>query len=237
MKLTVVGLPLGNIEDISIRQLKALFEADIILAEDTRNVFKIKSILKERFDSIITSLQLDLNREQKIFSYRDQNHDRSLPEILRFIQEGKNIILVSDAGMPAISDPGFKLIRDLHANKVEVDVIPSATAVDTALVISGLPTDSFIFLGFLPRENGKIKKQIKAALESPASSILYYESPFRVLKSLEVIAEENSELNIAAINDLTKKFQKVIKGNIQEVITELKKSKVVGEWVIVISKK
>lgn len=237
MKLTIVGLPLGNIEDISIRQIKALFEADIILAEDTRNVFKIKSIIKDRFEKVISDLEISTNTDQKVFSYRDQNHERSFPEILRFLQEGKNIILVSDAGMPAISDPGFKLIRDLHANETEVDVIPSATAVDTALVISGLPSDSFIFLGFLPREKGKIKKQMLLALDSPASSVIYYESPFRVLKSLEVIAEESTDLNVAAINDLTKKFQKVIKGKITEVISELKKTKVVGEWVVVISKK
>jgi len=237
MKLTAVGLPLGNIEDISIRALKALFESDIILAEDTRNVYKIKSIVKERFASILENFKIDINKEQRVFSYRDQNHSSSFPEILKFLIEEKSIILVSDAGMPTISDPGFKLIRDLHENGVEIDVIPSATAVDTALVISGLPTDSFIFIGFLPREKGKIKKQVSSALESIASSVIFYESPFRVLKTLELIALDFPDVKVAAVNDLTKKFQKVIRGDIVEVIGKLKKMKVIGEWVVVLSNK
>ena len=215
-----------------------MFEADIILAEDTRNVYKIKSILKERFSAILNNLDREEEKPgQKVYSYRDQNHDSSLPEILKFIHEEKNIILVSDAGLPGISDPGYKLIRDLYKNNVEVDIIPTATAVDTALVLSGLPSDSFAFLGFLPREKGKIQKIIGEALQSKASSIIVYESPFRIVKSLELIAETLPAVNVAAVNDITKKFQRVERGNILEVIKNLKKKKIVGEWVLIFTLK
>jgi len=252
MKLTVVGLPLGNIEDITVRALRVIFEADIILAEDTRNVFKLKSILRERFSSIILDLNILEKNGQKVYSYRDQNHNSSFPEILKFTKENKEIILVSDAGMPTISDPGFKLVRDLIENGVEVDVFPGPTALDSALVISGLPTDSFIFLGFLPRENGKIKKALVNALDSPASTIILYESPFRILKTIEIIEtiqeeikinesqnlkKKSSEIKVVAINDLTKKFQKTIRGSAIEILNEMRGKKIVGEWVILLSSK
>lgn len=232
-KLILCATPLGNIEDISIRGLRTIFESDYVYAEDTRSFFKLKSILKERFATFITQLGINENTRQHVDSYREENHKKATPEIIKILKE-HDVVLVSDAGIPAISDPGFRLIEEVYKAGFEVDVIPGGTAVDSALVLSGLPTDKFTFLGFLPREKGKIKKIIEASFNDYVSSLVIYESPYRVLKTLEIIKEINPDLKVAAVNDITKKFQKVVRGDINEVISRLKKLKIVGEWVIVI---
>ncbi|MEO6728305.1 MAG: 16S rRNA (cytidine(1402)-2'-O)-methyltransferase [Candidatus Dojkabacteria bacterium] len=232
-KLTLIGTPIGNLEDITIRGIKAIFSFDIILAEDTRNYIKLRNLLSERFPEIIKSLNLDLEHRPQLISYRDQNHKSVIEKISTLLETNFKIGFMSDAGMPSISDPGFKLVSEIIERGFEVEVLPGPTAIDTALVASGLPTDKFSFLGFLPREAGKIKK----LLSEQTGTFAYYESPFRVVKSLEVIEKFMPDVKVAAVNDLTKKFEKVVRGNISEVITELKKGKVVGEWAIVISTK
>ncbi|MFS8131188.1 MAG: 16S rRNA (cytidine(1402)-2'-O)-methyltransferase, partial [Candidatus Dojkabacteria bacterium] len=227
-KLTLIGTPIGNLEDITIRSLKAIFSFDIILAEDTRNYIKLRNLLSERFPEIIKSLDLDLEHRPQLISYRDQNHKSVIEKITTLLETNFKIGFMSDAGMPSISDPGFKLVAAVIEKGFEVEVIPGPTAIDTAVVLSGLPTDRFSFFGFLPREAGKIKK----LLNEQTGTFAYYESPFRVVKSLEVIEKFMPKAKVAAVNDLTKKFEKVVRGNILEVIAELKKGKVVGEWVI-----
>lgn len=228
-KLILVGLPLGNIEDISLRVLYSLFNAPYIAAEDTRNYLKIKSIVKERYSNIFP----DINFENKpeLISYREQNHQNSAKRIVQIIKDGTDVYLMSDAGMPAISDPGYRLVEECIKHDIEIDVLPSATAVDTALVLSGLPTDKFCFLGFLPRQESKI---IKALESSKEFTTIFYESPYRVKKTLEIISEKYPEANVALCNDLTKKFQKIIRGPIYKSIEELSRINIKGEWVIVI---
>ncbi len=230
-KLTLIGTPIGNLEDITIRSIKAIFSFDIILAEDTRNYIKLRNLLSERFPEVIKSLNLDLEHRPQLISYRDQNHKSVIEKISTLLETNFKIGFMSDAGMPSISDPGFKLVTEIIEMAHEVEVLPGPTAVDTAIVASGLPTDRFSFLGFLPREAGKIKKII----EKYSGTIAFYESPFRVVKTLEVIKKFMPDAKVAACNDLTKKFEKVVRGNIDEVISELGKSKVIGEWVIVIN--
>lgn len=237
-KLTLIGTPLGNIEDISLRQLRALFSFDVILAEDTRSYIKLRNLLAERFSGILENLELNTEHRPELISYREQNHNKVLPKILELIKTEKSIGLITDAGMPTISDPGYKLVDEVLNSGLEVDVIPGSTAIETALSISGLPTDRFLFLGFLPRTKSKIQKLLPLNREDSKyklPTIIVYESPFRVIKTLEIIAEIYPEAKVAACNDLTKKFQKVIRGNISEVTSELKKMKVQGEWVLVIN--
>ena len=230
--LKIIGTPIGNIEDVSLRQLKEFFSIPIVFAEDTRNFLKLKSILKERYLDILKIFEIDLELKQQIFSYREQNHNNATVQILSFLREGNDVALVSDAGMPTISDPGQRLVEEILKNNYEVDVIPSATAIETALAISGIETDKFTFLGFLPRERGKIQKLIS---QNSHNTIVIYESPFRVIKTLEYAAELNERFYIAACNDLTKKFQKIFRGNISEVIERLRtEKKIVGEWVIIL---
>lgn len=231
-KLTLIGTPLGNLEDVTLRSLKALFSFDVILAEDTRNFIKLRNLLSERFPEILNSLSLDSHHKPELISYREQNHNQIVNSIIQTIQNGKTVGLVSDAGMPTISDPGFRLVEAVVAQGIEVDVIPGPTAVDSALSISGLPSDKFSFLSFLPREKSKILKLMESFKEG---TIVFYESPFRVIKTLEIISEKYPNSSVAASNDLTKKFEKVVRGNIDAVIQSLKASKVQGEWVIVIS--
>jgi 16S rRNA (cytidine1402-2'-O)-methyltransferase len=232
-KLIVLGLPIGNIEDVTLRMVKALFSSDIILAEDTRNYLKIKSILKERFAKILIEIGANPDARPELISYRDQIHDKVTPKILQMIQEGKSVALISDAGMPAISDPGFRLIEDMIRKGIEVDVIPGPTAVETALVISGLPTDRFVFLGFLPRDRSKIRKLIGRFIHLDVT-LIAYESPFRLIKTLRLIQEIYPNCYVAACNDLTKKFQKVIRGTPQETLEQLSSQKIQGEWVVVL---
>lgn len=235
--LTLVGLPIGNVEDISVRVLRNLFTADIILAEDTREIIRFKQILKERFASILNNLDIVKQNDQKVYSYRDQNHDRALNGILQQLQESKHVVLVSDSGMPGISDPGWKLIDEILKQGFEIDVIPGPTAVVTALVHSGLPTDRFGFIGFLPRKTSKIVKLMKEYLALD-QTVIVYESPFRVLGTLQTIKENLSEiigegeLKVSASTELTKLHQNTIRGNVDEVISELGKEKLKGEWVM-----
>lgn len=237
MSFTILGTPIGNIEDLSIRAIKSIVQSDVILAEDTRTFFKLKNIVLDRYTNLLKTLEVDVNLNQKVISYREQNHNRVFPEILNLVLQGKSVALTTDAGLPVISDPGYLLIKELYNNNITPTIIPSPTSIDSSIALSGLKSDKFLFLGFLPRDRGKIRKVIKESLTSISSSIVFFESPFRVVKTLILISELDSEIDVACINDVTKKFEKVFRGNILDVINQLKDIKIVGEWVIVIEKK
>lgn len=232
-KLQIVGTSIGNLEDITIRALRTIFGADVVLAEDTRQYFKLKDLLKRSYLEILEAMDIHLeDHMQFVSSYRDQNHDRAMPAILSSLQDDKKVVYISDAGMPGISDPGFKLIRDVINSGFEVDVIPGPTAADTALLISGLPTDRFSFLGFLPRKEGKAMKLLKDYLEKE-NTVIIYESPFRVVKVLEMLAKNfETNLQVSACAELTKLHQNVFRGDAKEVYETLKDKDLKGEWVI-----
>jgi 16S rRNA (cytidine1402-2'-O)-methyltransferase len=236
-KLNIVGTSLGNIEDITIRAFRYIFESDVILAEDTRVFLKMKSILKERYSETLATLKIDITKFQDIKSYREQNHDRIISWVIEKLQNENIIIsLFSDAGMPAISDPGYELIRDVVVSGFEIDVIPSGTADVSALILSGLPTDRYTFIGFLPRKPSKIEDLLNSFLNDN-STLIVYESPFRVVKTLEVIkARLGDDIIVAAVSEITKKFQNVTRGKIGEVIEQLKTHSLKGEWVICLRK-
>jgi 16S rRNA (cytidine1402-2'-O)-methyltransferase len=230
-KLKVVGTPIGNLEDITIRALKELVNASVVVCEDTRNYIKLRSLLKERFENIIESE--GSTDTQKVISYREQNHERITSQILETL-EHSDICFVTDAGMPLISDPGYLLLKEVREKGVELEVIPGPTAIEPALIYSGFPIDKFVFVGFLPREKSKILKKIENSLDNGVTTVIY-ESPFRVSKSLEAIQTKYPDVLVSLSNDLTKKFEKVITGTISEVISQIKGKALKGEWVIVIS--
>jgi 16S rRNA (cytidine1402-2'-O)-methyltransferase len=237
-KLQIVGTSLGNIEDISIRALRFIFESDVILAEDTRVFTKMKSILLDKQKPTLEALGINFSKHQLIWSYRDQNHSKVSENIINEIKNSDKIVsLFSDSGMPGISDPGWLLIDDCLKNGAEIDVIPGPTAVINALLLSGFSTDRFSFLGFISRKPGKAMKIINQYLNSE-NTVIIYESPFRVLKTLELVQknsteiETSSKLCVSVSFEMTKKFQNTFRGEIGEVIEELKKSKVKGEAVI-----
>ena len=218
-KLYLIPTPIGNLEDITLRAIRILKEVDLILAEDTRT----SAPFLKHFDI-----------HQKVFSHHQHNEHQSSTEIIKFLKEGKNIALISDAGTPAISDPGFYLVREALKNDILVECLPGATAFVPALVNSGFPTDRFCFEGFLPLKKGRQTRYKTLAAEE--RTIVLYESPHRLLKTLgEMAACFGAERQISVSRELTKLFEETVRGTVNEVKTYFETHPVKGEFVICIA--
>lgn len=221
MKLYLVPTPIGNLEDITMRALRVLREVDVILAEDTRT----SGNLLKHFDISKPMVAFHLNNEHQV-----------VERIAQRIQSGETMALVTDAGTPAISDPGFMLVRECVRLGVDVECLPGPTAFVPALVNSGLSADHFIFEGFLPHKKGRQTK-IKQIAESEYTTILY-ESPFRLVKTLEAFAEVmEPERHISVSRELTKIHEETFRGTLAEVTTHFSQGEVKGEIVIVVAGK
>ena len=216
--LYVVATPIGNLEDITLRALRILKEVDLIAAEDTRKTRKLLSHY-----GIHTPLTSYYGREGKA------------DYLIDTLGRGKNVAIVSEAGTPGISDPGYPLIKRAIEKGITVQSIPGPCAAISALVVSGLPTDGFIFTGFLPRKKGKLTKRLRE-LFNFEKAIIFYESPNRIVATLEVVKENFGEVNVVIARELTKKFEEVIRGSIGQVLTLLKRRKVRGEVIILLHK-
>ena len=220
-KLYIVPTPIGNLEDITLRAIRVLEEVDVILAEDTRT----SSVLLKH-----------LNIEKPLRSHHKFNEHATVRAVAEAIEAGKNVALISDAGTPGISDPGFLLVRTCVEEGIEVETLPGATACIPALVQSGFPCDRFCFEGFLPQKKGRMKRLTELAEES--RTIIFYESPFRVVKCLEQLAEVfGAERRVAVSREITKKFEQTVRGTLAEVIAHFKKQQPKGEFVIVVAGK
>lgn len=218
--LFVVATPIGNLEDISFRAVRILSEADLIAAEDTRHT----RILLDKY-----------NIKTQLTSYHKFNIRSKTSYLVELLEGGKNIALVSDSGTPGISDPGHEIIRASADHAIRIEMIPGPSAAISALVISGLPTDRFVFEGFLPKKPGK-KRKMLAALKNEERSIIIFESPFRLLKTLEEIRQIMGEDRpIAVCRELTKKFEEVVRGTVSEVADKFRDATVRGEIVIIVS--
>ena len=219
-KLYIVSTPIGNLKDITLRALETLEDVEFILCEDTR----------------ITSRLLNhYNISKKLISFNAVSESKKIPNVIERIKSGDNCALVSDAGTPAISDPGVRLISEAIKEQIDVVPVPGTSAVITALTISGLPTDSFIFEGFLPQKKGRQKKLKELSAEK--RTIILYESTYRIKKLVDELADYLPDRYIVVCRELTKKFEETWRGypnEIKEVIDE-KISK--GEFVVVISPK
>ena len=217
--LFVVGTPIGNLEDITLRAISTLQNVDLILAEDTRNSKKLLSAH---------------NINTKMMSYHEHSNEKETKRIISLLLDGKNLALISDAGTPTISDPGYGLIRDCIKEEIKIIPIPGASAITTAMSVSGLPSDSFTFFGFLPQKKGRIKK-IKELLNVD-NTIILFESPFRLEKTLNQLKEYLGNRSVVIGRELTKLYEEIIRGNLDDVIKYFSKSKVKGEIVIMIGK-
>ena len=218
-KLTVVPTPVGNLEDMTFRAIRVLKEVDLILAEDTRTT----GILLKHFEI-----------QNKMQSHHKFNEHKTVEQIAARIKGGENIALVSDAGTPAISDPGFMLVRECVRQGVDVECLPGATAFVPALVQSGFPCDRFCFEGFLPQKKGRNKHL--QSLASEPRTMIFYESPFRVVKTLEQFAEVFGPERMAAVSrELTKKFEQTVRGTLAEVADYFREHTPKGEFVIVVA--
>ena len=217
-KLLLVPTPIGNLQDITLRAVEVLKECDLILAEDTRK----SSVLLKHYN-IITKLQ----------SFHKFNEHKILKRYIGYILQGKTIALISDAGTPGISDPGFLLVRECLANNIEIETLPGPTAFLPALINSGFPCDRFCFEGFLPQKKGRNKKMLQ--LQDEERTMIFYESPFRLIKTLELFTEFFGDERSASVSrELTKMYEETIRGSLQELITIFKEKKIKGEIVIVV---
>ncbi|MFN3301580.1 MAG: 16S rRNA (cytidine(1402)-2'-O)-methyltransferase [Patescibacteria group bacterium] len=225
--LYIVALPIGNLKDITLRAIEVLKNVDFILSEDTRK----------------TKILLDHYQIKKpLISYHQHSKLKKINYIIDLLKKGKNLALVSEAGTPGISDPGNQLIN-LIVNDYQLPItivpVPGPSALITAASISGFPTDKFIFLGFPPTKK-KRKKFFKEVIKSKYPVILY-ESPYRIIKTLEELLETESKIggkrNIVVCRELTKKFETIYRGTIEEVIEKIKNDKIKGEFVIVVNTK
>ena len=217
-KLYLVPTPIGNLEDISLRALRILKEVDLILAEDTRTTGKL---LKH------------YEIENRLLAYHIHNEHKILENIVTRLSEGETIALVSDAGTPSVSDPGFLLVRECVKNNIKVECLPGATAFVPALVNSGFPTDRFFFEGFLPHKKGR-QTRLKELAKLPYTLIIY-ESPHRLVKSLEQFIEFfGADRPVSISRELTKIHEETVRGNLDEVISYFKDKTIKGEIVIII---
>lgn len=217
-KLFIIPTPIGNLDDITIRAVKILSEVDTILAEDTRTTgFLLKH----------------LGIEKRLVSHHKFNEHATVEMIAERIAGGQNVALVSDAGTPGISDPGFLLVRTCVNAGLEVETLPGATALVPALVQSGFPCDRFCFEGFLPQKKGRQKRLQQLASES--RTIVFYESPYRVLKLLEQLSEVcGPDRRVSVSRELTKKFEQTVRGTLAEVAEHFRQHEPRGEFVIVL---
>ncbi|MBU0951686.1 MAG: 16S rRNA (cytidine(1402)-2'-O)-methyltransferase [Elusimicrobia bacterium] len=223
--LYLVATPIGNLEDITLRAIRTLKEVDLIACEDTR---RTKILLNHYAIS------------KELVSYHSYSQNSKTDFLIENLLSGKNVAYVTDGGTPGISDPGEELVREALKNNITVESIPGPSALISALVCSGLPANGFIFLGFLQRKPGKIKKALKKAAELE-KTIIFYESPFRIVKTIrlckEIFAEaENTRCVIA--RELTKKFEEIIRGTLSEVYDDISQRKEIkGEIVALINPK
>lgn len=221
--LYLVATPIGNLSDITKRAIEILESVDIILCEDTR---------------VSINLLNSLGIKNKLVSYYKYNEEKRSIEIINLIKDGKNIALITDAGTPCISDPGSILVSECIKNSIEVFSIPGASAVITALTLSGLTLSNFAFYGFLERKNSSQRNQLKVINDNDLETVVFYESPKRILETIKNINEVMEDPYIIVVNDLTKKFEKKYYGKSSFVLEELinnSKSEL-GEYVIIVSK-
>ena len=216
-KLFVVATPIGNLEDITLRAIRTLKECDFMLCEDTRRA----KILLNHYGI-----------EKPLISYFEGNEEKRIPEVIDLLKEGKNIALISDAGTPLISDPGYRLVKRCREEGIDVLPVPGPSAVIAALSVSGLETDRFTFLGFPPQKKGKRRKLLKE-IKDFEGSIVFYVSPYDIKEFLEEVLEVLGDRRVCICREMTKFFEEYIYGKLSEVKDKVKEK---GEFVVVVGK-
>lgn len=217
--LYLVATPIGNLGDISLRALDTLRSVDLIASEDTRKTG-------------LLLLHFDIKKPQ--IAFHEHNENRAGPKIVEALREGKSVALVTNAGTPGISDPGFTLVRACIEAGIEITMIPGASAVIMAVVLAGLPVHSFTFRGFPPRKGGPRRRFLAVDQDSP-HTLVFYESPYRLEKFLEDVLQVYGDRPAAITNDLTKMFETVRRGRVSELLRWVRETEPRGEYTIVIA--
>jgi len=214
-EIYIVSTPIGNRQDITLRALEIFTKLDYLLCEDTRKTKQLLDFYQ------IKPLPI-------LVSFYEPVEEQKIPEVIVWLKAGKSVGLVTNAGTPLISDPGFKLVRECVKENIQVIPIPGASALLAALVVSGLPTDKFTFLGFLPKKVGKKEKLLKEA----KYTVIAYESPYRIIKTLELLQKLMPEKQVVICRELTKKFEEVVRGRPEELLEKMRDRKIKGEIVL-----
>ncbi len=217
--LYIAATPIGNLEDITLRALRILAEADFILAEDTR---KTGALLKH------------FNIKNKLISFYEHNEKKKAPQIIAELKKGKNVALVSSAGTPTISDPGFKLKRKCREEKIKVTSLPGPSSIIAALSLTSLESNKFIFCGYLPKKKGARLKLISQILNCQAAWV-FFESPYRIVRTLGELKDALGNRKIAVCRELTKRFEEVFEGRLNEAIQHFNQKRPKGEFTLVLS--
>lgn len=219
--LYIVSTPIGNLEDITLRALRTLKEVDFIAAEDTRH----SKILLNKYEI-----------KTQLLSFHSYSSDNKLQKIIELLIEGKNIALISDAGTPGISDPAYNLVQAALQNDIKISPIPGPSSLLAGLILSGLPMNRFLYLGFLPVKKGRqtLLKNLSKQQSEDRKTIVIFESPHRLIKTLQQIHEHLGDIKISACREMTKIHEEAIRGNIKEVYEHFQKNPPRGEFVLVI---
>ena len=225
--LFLVPTPIGNLKDITLRTLEVLKTADVIACEDTRRTGQLLKHYGVIGRGGVTP---------PLLSFHDHSGPGRVREIISLLKEGKTVALVSDGGMPLISDPGFPLVREAIHEGVRIEALPGASAITTALVVSGLPSERFTFWGFLPNKSTARKKEIKEAAELE-QTLIFFESPYRTATVLQEMSEIFGDREAAVCRELTKKFEEVTRGTLVELAKRFEGKKILGEIVLVVAGK
>lgn len=223
--LYVVATPIGNLGDITLRAIEVLKSVGVVACEDTRKT-----------GQLLTKLQIT---NYKLLSFYEQNEFQRMPEIIAALKDGLNIALVSDAGTPTVSDPGFKLVRECIKEGIKVESIPGASSVISSLVSSGLPTDKFMFVGYLPRKEGHRKTFLTSLLSAISiikTTVIFFEAPHRIVGTLEELKEIFEDIDIVIARELTKIHEEIRREKISESIVHFEKTNPKGEFVILFNK-
>ncbi|MDR3239840.1 MAG: 16S rRNA (cytidine(1402)-2'-O)-methyltransferase [Clostridiales bacterium] len=216
--LTICGTPLGNLEDVSLRVLRVLREVDCIAAEDTRRTLKLLN---------------HYEIQTPLISFHEHNQKGKAPDILRQLSQGRNFALVSDAGMPCVSDPGQELVRLCHDNHIAVTAAPGPTAVTTALALSGFPAGRFVFEGFPPREH-KRRKAVLEGIRHESRAVILYEAPHHLVELLRDLLDGGGNRRAAVIREMTKKHEEILHGDLESLLRHFEAEPPLGEFVIVL---
>ncbi|MCK4912288.1 MAG: 16S rRNA (cytidine(1402)-2'-O)-methyltransferase [Candidatus Omnitrophica bacterium] len=216
--LYIVATPIGNLEDITLRAVRILGEVELVLAEDTR---KTGMLLKR------------LSIKKELISFYEHNEVKKIPSIIEKLREGKDIAIVSSAGTPTISDPGYKLIKTCREEGIPITSLPGPSSIINCLALSSISHDKFVFLGYMPRKKSAQKKLLEKT-KPWGINLVFFESPYRILKSLELIKKSLGEVRLIIAREMTKKFEEVLEMEVSEAISYFSKKEPKGEFVMVI---
>lgn len=234
--LYIVPTPIGNLKDITLRAIQVLNETDVIACEDTR---KTGLLLQQVRPAIRSAIRSDLpSKRPRLLSYYEQNELQRIPQIIELLKEGKNVALVSNAGTPTISDPGFKLVREAIRGGIPVVSLPGPSAILTALTASGLPTDKFLFLGYLPKKEGHRKKLLRdlTLLQHRIKvTVIFFEAPHRLFKTLQELKEIFADIEIVICRELTKIHEEIRREKISKAIRYFEQVKPKGELTLLLN--